>query len=223
MDLHPFSSHDELRDRWERLPGRERVPRPGAAALSFDDGPDVDVTPDLLDALDAAGARATFFLVGEQLLRAPVLGGEIVRRGHEVALHGFGHPRHDELSAGASRDDLAKGLGAVEAATGRRPRLFRPPYGEVTEASHAACQRLELEPTYWSAWGLDWEPIDAARIADLVEADLSEGSIVVLHDSTRYAPREDARPTVEALSLVAGAARRRGLSLLPVGECIGGD
>jgi peptidoglycan/xylan/chitin deacetylase (PgdA/CDA1 family) len=217
---HPFSSHTDLRERWRALPGRERVERPGAVALSFDDGPDPAVTPALLDALDAAGARATFFVVGEQLLRTPTLGGEIVRRGHEVALHGFGHPRHDELPAGASRDDLAKGHGAVEAATGRAPRFFRPPYGEGTEATKGACERLALEPVHWSAWGFDWEPIAAEEIAELVSADLAEGTIVVLHDSARYAPREDARPTVEAVGLVTGAAAERGLSLLPVGECL---
>lgn len=162
-------------------------------------------------------------MVGEQLLRAPALGGEIVRRGHEVALHGFGHPRHDELRPGASRDDLAKGHGAVEAATGRAPRFFRPPYGEATEATQAACERLALEPVHWSAWGLDWQSIDAEQIAALVSADLSEGAIVVLHDSPRYAPRQDAGPTVEAVALVADAAAERGLALLPVGECLASD
>jgi len=218
--LHPFSRDTDLRERWRALPGRERVERPDAVALSFDDGPDPGVTPALLDALDAVGARATFFVVGEQLLRAPGLGAEILRRGHEVGLHGFGHPRHDELAPGASRDDLAKGHGAVEAATGRAPRFFRPPYGQGTEATQAACERLALEPVYWSAWGLDWAPIDAGQIAGLVEPDLAEGAIVVLHDSARYAPREDAGPTVEAVSLVAQVAEIRGLSLLSVGECI---
>ena len=220
MESHPFSEHRDLRERWTRLPGRERVPREDVAALSFDDGPDTDLTPALLDALEAADARATFFVCGEQLLRAPRLGAEILARGHEVALHGFAHPRHDELFPGASRDDLAKGAGAVEAATGAAPRLFRPPYGEATDATAAACERLGLEPVYWSAWGLDWQPIDAQQIAALVEPDLTPGAIVVLHDSVRYAPREDAGPTIEAVALLAAAARERGLSLRPVGECL---
>lgn len=221
-ELHPFSEHTDLRERWDRLHGRERVETPGAVALTFDDGPDPAVTPAVLDALDAARLRATFFVVGEQLMAAPRLGGEIVRRGHEIALHGFAHPRHDEVAPGFSRDDLAKGHGAVEAATGRAPRLFRPPYGESTEATHAACERLGLEPVYWSAWGLDWHPIDARRIVELIEPDLAEGAIVVLHDSPRYAAREDAGASVEAVALVAEAARARGLDLRPVGECLGG-
>jgi peptidoglycan-N-acetylglucosamine deacetylase len=207
---------------WERLPALERVPAGGHAALTFDDGPDPEGTPPVLDALDAAGARATFFLVGEQLMANPRLGGELVRRGHEVALHGFGHVRHPDLSPREVRDDLARGLGAVEAATGIRPRFHRPPYGEPSEDTHAACDDLDLEPVLWSAWGMDWETLEPARIADLVIRDLDDGAIVVLHDSARYAYRPSAAPTAEAVAVIAGAAEERDLRLVPLGEAVGG-
>ena len=212
-----FGEQRRMLESWARFGALERVPRGRGAALTFDDGPDPDATPAVLDALEAADARATFFLVGEQLMSHPRLGGELVRRGHEVALHGFAHEPHVRLRPQAVRDDLARGVGAVEAATGARPRLFRPPYGELTEAADAACADLGLRAVGWSAWGGDWETIAPERIADLVGRDLEEGAVVLLHDSARYAPRPSAAPTAEAVALIAVLARERGLALTPVG------
>jgi peptidoglycan/xylan/chitin deacetylase (PgdA/CDA1 family) len=215
-----FGQHRATLDLWQRFPALERVPPGDHAVLSFDDGPDPDGTPQVLDALDQEGIKATFFLVGEQLMAHPRLGGEVVRRGHEVALHGFGHVRHPDLSPREARDDLARGLGAVEAATGRRPRFHRPPYGEFSEHSYAACSDLGLEPVLWSAWGMDWETISAERIAELVARDLDDGAVALLHDSARYGHRPSVEPTVAAIPLVAGAARDRGLRLVPLGEAV---
>ena len=146
------------------------------------------------------------------------LGREILNRGHEVALHGFGHVRHDHLPATVARDDLARGVGTLEAATGVRPRWCRPPYGRFSEASFAACRKLGMEPVYWSAWGSDWEPIGAERIAELACRDLVDGAVLVLHDSARYSSRPTATPTVEAIPAIAGCARERGLELVSLGE-----
>src|SRR3954464_1634060 len=204
--------------RWSWMPGLEHLP--SGAALTFDDGPDADGTLAVLDALDAAGVRATFFVVGEQLMRHHALARETAARGHELALHGYEHVEHDSLRPQAARDDLARALGAFEAATGRKPRFFRPPYGRLSEASHDACRHLGLEPVYWSAWGMDWEPIPGERIADLVTRDLADGDIVLLHDSARYGHRPDCRPTAEAVAAIAGHAVSAGLRIEPLGELI---
>lgn len=202
-----FGQLRETEARWRRFPGRERIER--GVALTFDDGPDPDATPAVLDALDAAGLSATFFLVGEQLLAHHELGREIADRGHAVAAHGFRHIEHDELEN--AWGDLVRSLDAVEAATGVRPGLFRPPYGRCSDASYAAVRDLGLETVYWSSWGMDWEPLPADRIAELVVRDLAPGAIVLLHDSARYAHRADVGPTIEAIPLIAEAVRARGL------------
>jgi peptidoglycan/xylan/chitin deacetylase (PgdA/CDA1 family) len=207
---------------WQRFPGLEHGEAAGKVALTFDDGPDENATVAVLDALDAAGARATFFMLGEQLMRHQNIGREVVRRGHEVALHGFGHEEHSELSPQQARDDLARGLGALEAATGRHPRFYRPPYGRFSEHSYEACRKLGMEPVYWSGWGADWEPIPGARIADLAGRDLSAGTILLLHDSARYADRDDASATAEALVPLAERARAAELELVTLGEVAGG-
>src|SRR4051794_27526545 len=195
--------------RWRRMPGLERV---GAGvALTFDDGPDPDGTPAVLDALDRAGVRATFFLVGEQLMRHHALAREAAARGHELALHGYGHVEHDTLSPQGARDARPRAVGAFEASPGRGARFFRPPSGRFSEPSSAACRPLGLEPVYWSAWGLDWEPLPADRIADVAARDLDDGAIVLLHDSARYGHRPDAGSTADAVVAIAaaGAEKRR--------------
>jgi len=198
-----FREMRETDELWTRFPALERAEAGSERTLlTFDDGPDPEGTPAVLDALDAIGARATFFMLGEQLMRHQDVGREVVARGHEVALHGFTHQHHEKLTPQQSRDDMARGLGAVEAATGRRPRFYRPPYGRFTDASYDACRKLRLEPVYWSAWGIDWEPIPAERIADVAGRDLADGVILLLHDSARYADRDSAAPTAEALALL---------------------
>jgi peptidoglycan/xylan/chitin deacetylase (PgdA/CDA1 family) len=206
----------ETAERWKRLPALETVP--AGAALTFDDGPDPDGTPAILDALDAAGVRATFFLVGEQLMRHHAIAREAAARGHELALHCFEHVEQDTLRPQAARDDIARALGAFEAATGRRPRFFRPPYGRFSDASYEACRHLGLEPVYWSSWGMDWEPIPAERVAHLVLRDLSNGAIVLLHDSARYGHRPDCAPTAQAISAIAARAGELGVRLAPLAE-----
>lgn len=127
--------------------------------MTLDDGPDVDATPAVLDALDEAGARATFFVIAGQVRRNLALANEIHRRGHEIALHGYEHCRHDRLTAAHSRDDVMQGFAAIEEATGVRCRWYRPPFGRMTLAAASACQELEMTLVYWSAWGVDWESV----------------------------------------------------------------
>ena len=210
-----FGQHLDTLERWRRFPGRERTDDE-RVALTFDDGPDPEGTPAVLDALDGLGLKATFFMVGEQVKAAPMLAREVAARGHEVALHGATHRPHRELNPRESKDEPSYGLGTIEAATARRPRWFRPPYGVFNEHSYEAVGAVGLEPVYWSAWGMDWETISAERILDIVSRDLEPGAILVLHDSARYGHRRNVNATVAALPLIAHAAEERGLALGPL-------
>jgi peptidoglycan-N-acetylglucosamine deacetylase len=219
--LVPFSVRQRVYDRrrsgrraWHQAPGIETVPAGAGAALTFDDGPDPVYTPPLLDALDAAEAKATFFVVGERVAGNEELLRETASRGHEIALHGMRHRRHDRLSDQQARAELTEGLAAVESAAVPRPRRYRPPYGATSPALARFCEELDLQLAYWSTWGQDWEPLSASRIAELVERDLEPGAVVLLHDSPLYAEREDARATLEAVPLIAAAARRQGIELV---------
>ena len=193
---------------WTELPALERLD--SGVALTFDDGPDPDGTPEVLEALDAARLKATFFLVGEQVEAHPELAVQIAERGHEIAAHCFDHTPHDQLTDPVG--DLRRTLETIERVTGAQPSLQRPPYGRFTPASHAACLQAGLQPIYWSAWGEDWEDIGSDRIADFVIRDLSDGAVILLHDSARYAHRPSARATAAAIPLVAAAMADAGLT-----------
>ncbi len=197
--------------RWREVPGIERLPDDGAYALTFDDGPDPEFTPPLLDALERAGASATFFVVGERLADHEELLREIEARGHEIALHGMTHRRHDGLGDAEAKAELTEGLAAIEGAGVRRPRWYRPPYGGSSPVLGRFCEELGLGLAYWSTWGQDWEEIPAKRISALVLRDLGPGGIVLLHDSPLYAERDDAGATIEAVATIAAAARAENL------------
>jgi peptidoglycan-N-acetylglucosamine deacetylase len=213
--LPSFGQQLDTLARWREFPARERLDDQ-RVALTFDDGPDPEGTPGVLEALDAVGLKATFFMVGEQVKDAPMLAREVAARGHEIALHGATHRPHRELNPRDSKDEPAYGLGTLEAATTRRARWFRPPYGAFNEHSYEAVRAVGLEPVYWSAWGMDWETISAERILDIVERDLEPGAILMLHDSARYGHRADVKPTVQAIPLIAACAAERGLELGPL-------
>jgi peptidoglycan/xylan/chitin deacetylase (PgdA/CDA1 family) len=216
-----WTEHADTLERWRRYPALERADGAEGVVLTFDDGPDEDATPAVLDALDAAGVRATFFLIGEQVEAHPGLARELTSRGHDVQLHGHRHLPHERLSGDEARHDLEAGARALHEATGLEARFYRPPYGRFSPESYDACRELGLEPVYWSAWGTDWETISPERIAELVIPDLSPGAVVLLHDSPRYGHRPSARPTVDALPLVAARVAELGLPFLTLAEAVG--
>ena len=106
-----------------------RIDDSAGVALTFDDGPHPEGTPAVLDALEAADAKATFFLCGEQVERHPSLAAEIAAAGHVVAIHGYRHRNMLRLAPRTFVDDLERGIAAIEDAVGRRPEIYRPPYG----------------------------------------------------------------------------------------------
>jgi len=77
-----------------------------------------------------------------------------------------------------------------------------------------------MRVVYWSAWGLDWEEVGAARIADVVSDQLDDGGILLLHDSARNARRASAAPTADAIEIIAENARERGISLISLSEAL---
>ena len=192
---------------------RRRLELPGAVALTFDDGPHPDATPRVLDLLGDHGARATFFLVGEQVRRHPSLAREIVTRGHAVGLHGDTHRPEWRLSRRALADDRRHGLDAIAQVTGVMPTTHRPPYGAASLTGVVLAQRAGLETVLWSRWGRDWRRrATADSVSDdvLAAGDLC-GEIVLLHDADHYGARGCWRATVGALPRILGACRRAGL------------
>jgi peptidoglycan-N-acetylglucosamine deacetylase len=198
------------------------IPRtfPGAAgvALTFDDGPHPVGTPAVLDALERAGARATFFMVGEQVERRPALAAEVLRRGHAVALHGYRHRLQLRLAGSAVYEDLRRGAAALTEATGVAPVWHRPPYGVYSPAGLAATRAAGLRPLLWSRWGKDWRRFTTpSRIAARATARLDPGDVILLHDADFYSARDSHVRTAQALEqiLIVLKSRETG-TVLPV-------
>ena len=206
-----YNLHPGRARRWSSMPGLQRV-EGEHAVLTFDDGPSPDSTPQVLEQLEDLGVSATFFVLGAEVRKSPDLARRIVAGGHELGLHGFAHPRYDELDAGRAREDLEQGLEAIESTTGVRPTWFRPPYGKLSEISYEVCRSLDLEVVYWSAWGLDWEEIGSGAISAEVIQSVSPGVVILLHDTARYGRRESAQATADALAPIVAHGRETGLT-----------
>jgi peptidoglycan/xylan/chitin deacetylase (PgdA/CDA1 family) len=181
-------------------------------ALTFDDGPHPQATPLVLEILREAGARATFFLVGEQVERRPALVAEIAGAGHRVELHCHRHRNALRLTAGQFLADADRACAAIEEASGQRVADHRPPYGIYSAASLRACRRRGWRPVLWSQWGRDWRGREAARsIAARATGSARAGDVLLLHDADYYsAPGSWAR-TVAALPIILEELGNRGL------------
>ncbi len=181
-------------------------------ALTFDDGPHPEGTPALLDLLAEAGARATFFLVGEQAERWPDVARRVADEGHVVALHGHRHRNQLRLAPGAFQRDLEHGARALEQVTGTRPSLYRPPYGIFSPAGLAIVRRGGYATLLWSRWGHDWRRfITPQRIAAEITGDVSDGDVLLLHDADHYNAKASWRNTVAAMPRILEELSRRDL------------
>ena len=181
-------------------------------ALTFDDGPHPEGTPAVLEALERAGARATFFLVGEQVVRHPTLAAEVAAAGHGIAVHGHRHRNQLRLVPGALRTDLERAIAAIAAATGVMPTVYRPPYGIFSAGGLASVRRGGLDTLLWSRWGRDWAASATPEsIAGGVTRDLAAGEVLLLHDADHYSVPGSWRATVAALPRVLEEITRRGL------------
>jgi peptidoglycan/xylan/chitin deacetylase (PgdA/CDA1 family) len=188
------------------------------AALTFDDGPHPEGTPAVLEVLARADARATFFVIGEQVERRPALAAEIAAAGHVVALHGYRHRLQLRMSAAQLQADLERGIEAVRSATGTEVGWHRPPSGIYSPAGLRAVRAAGLRPLLWSRWGKDWRRLTTpARIATRATREISSGDVILLHDADFYSARGSHRRTVEALPIVLSRLSHLGLAtVLPV-------
>ncbi len=179
---------------WPEFSGRALGARTGRTrhvALTFDDGPDPASTPLFLEALAAAGTKATFFLLGSMLERSPELGRRIVAEGHEVAVHGWAHRAH----------------------------IARSPQGTFRDLAKARDRRLGMRPVLWTAWGRDWTAkATPDSVFRTVTGTLRGGGTILLHDSDCTAAPESWRSTLGALPRVLEHCAAQGWPVGPLRE-----
>lgn len=198
--------------RQRLFPGLAGLGDAGRVALTFDDGPDPASTPEFLSKLDDLGWKATFFMLGPMVRRAPSLAAEVAAAGHEIAVHGDRHRSHIWRSVGDLNDDLARSTDTLATATGQPLVWFRPPYGELSAGSLVAARRQNLKPVLWTTWGRDWRTrATPGTVASDVRRGLCPGATVLLHDSDCVSTPGSWRATLASLPALAELFAERGL------------
>ena len=209
-------------------PNLARLPAAAArrreVALTFDDGPDPEVTPRVLDGLDAAGMKATFFLIGERAARHPALAREIVRRGHAVENHSH---RHSKAFAcyGITRirREVAAAQAAIADATGVAPVFFRAPFGIRSPLLDPALARCGLHYVSWTRRGFDTVARSATRVLERLARDVAAGDIFLLHDGIAARSRAGAAHALEVLPALGARLAALGLRSVTLRAAYAGD
>ena len=181
-------------------------------SISFDASWGGDQTMGILDLLDEYNAKATFFLVGIWVDKYPELVKEIYDRGHEIGNHSDSHPHMTQISEAKMRQELDGMSDKLEAITGERPTLFRPPYGDYNNAVVLTSRAEGYECVQWSVDSLDWKNRGVQDLITRATKNVQQGDIILFHNDSQY--------ILDALPTVLKTYQEQGFTLIPVGEIL---
>ena len=223
--LHPASQlfGPTIRRIPQERPGRTgRAGFGSTVALTFDDGPNPAVTPQLLKLLDQYGVRASFFLIGQYVRACPALAAEIAGCGHTLGNHTDTHPSLLWLSRRGIAEELNRCQEAIERATGYRAAWMRPPYGFRGPQLAGAVRQAGIgSVVMWSISAVDWKPQLPSAVVKRLRA-VSGGDIVLLHDGDSHALGGDRSHTLAALEFWLPRWKDAGLRFVSL-DAIGND
>jgi len=189
-----------------------------AVALTFDDGPNPEATPLILDVLAEKGVRATFFVLGSHAERWPDLVLRIAHEGHQLGNHGYFHRKLQFRSPFYVARDIRLGIRAIRRAGAPAPRHFRAPHGFRSPWTTPIASAYGERTVGWSlgVWDSDRPGVD--EIVRRTLEGVTPGSIVLLHDGDGYNPDGDRLQTAEALPGIIDGLRQKGYAFatLPV-------
>jgi peptidoglycan/xylan/chitin deacetylase (PgdA/CDA1 family) len=199
-----------LGPNWTRLPKSDTEAR--SVAITIDDGPDPDVTPQVLAQLDLHRTRATFFCIGERVLRYPDLAREIVRRGHAIENHSQHHLHtFSLLGPGAMSAEISRAQDSIQRITGSNPQFFRAPAGLRNPFLDPVLTRLRLHLASWTRRGFDTVNGDADVVYRRLSGRLRGGDILLLHDGHAARGRGGRPVILEVLPRLIEALSSEGL------------
>jgi peptidoglycan/xylan/chitin deacetylase (PgdA/CDA1 family) len=187
-----------------RLPTRDRV-----IALTFDDGPNPDATPRILDVLGQYGIRAAFFVLGAHAERWPELVHRMAAEGHQVGNHGYFHRKLHLKLPGYVERDIGLGTTAIERSGAASPRFFRPPHGFRSPWVSRIAAAYGQQTVGWSLGVWDSDLPGVKKIVKRTVEGVRPGSIVLLHDGDGYDPYGDRLQTAKALPRIISELRDR--------------
>lgn len=181
-------------------------------AISFDCAWGVEKTDGLIEVMDFFGVKCTFFMTEFWVKKYPEYVKKIHESGHETGTHSSTHPHMSALSEDAVKRELETSTKAIEAITGEKVILFRPPFGDYDDALLKECEKQGLYAVQWDIDSLDWKDISAREIADRIISRVKKGSIILCHNN--------AKNTLEALPLVFSVLQNRGYKFVKISELI---
>ncbi len=194
-----------------RLPGNQR-----RIALTFDDGPNEEATPRILDTLAQLGVRATFFMLGRHAERWPEIVQRVVDEGHQIGNHGYFHRKLHLKPPGYVRRDVLLGTQAIEQSGSKAPEFFRAPHGFRNPWVSSIAESLGQRTVGWSLGVWDSDRPGVNEIAKRTIEGVRPGSIVLLHDGDGYDPYGDRLQTAKALPAIISELRHRDYTFSPL-------
>lgn len=182
--------------------------------LTFDDGPNAEFTPQILDLLAQYDARAVFFNIGNQVESGAEILRRLVDEGHRVGNHTWSHPSLDGISASGFRDEIGRTQDAIEAATGVRPTCLRPPYGATDGSTRDLAAELGLSVELWNVDPQDWARPGVDAIVSNVIEHAGPGDVILMHDGGG-----DREQTIAALAQILEHFTSQGITFTPIPGC----
>lgn len=182
-------------------------------AITFDDGPSATLTPKLLDILAAHRIKATFFVIGENVVEHPEIVARAAREGHEIGNHSWSHPNFGKMSDEGVRGQVQRTDDAIKDATGTRPILLRPPYGSITARQKRWIHdQFGYQIILWDVDPYDWKRPGPSVVRNRILKETQPGSIVLSHDIHPG--------TIEAMPSTFDALEAKGFRFVTVSELI---
>lgn len=181
-------------------------------SVTFDASWGGDKTMAILDLLDEYNAKATFFLVGIWVDKYPELVKEIAARGHEIGNHSDSHAHFTQISESKIRQELDSCSDKIEALTGVRPTLFRPPYGDYNSKVITVVRDEGYEAVQWSIDSLDWKNRGVDDLIKRATNNVQPGDIILFHNDSQY--------IVEALPAILKHYQEQGFNMIPAKDIL---
>src|SRR6266516_2541591 len=182
-------------------------------AITFDDGPSATLTPKLLDILAAHHIKATFFVIGENVVEHPEIVARAAREGHEIGNHSWSHPNFGKMSDEGVRGQVQRTDDAIKDAAGARPTLLRPPYGSITARQKRWIHdQFGYQIILWDVDPYDWKRPGPSAVRNRILKETQPGSIVLSHDIHPG--------TIEAMPSTFDALEAKGFRFVTVSELI---
>ena len=181
-------------------------------SVTFDASWGGDKTLKILDLLDQYNAKATFFLVGIWVDKYPELVQAIAERGHEIGNHSDSHAHFTQISEAQIRQELDSCSDKIEALTGKRPTLFRPPYGDYNSRVITVVRDEGYEAVQWSVDSLDWKNRGVDDLIKRATTNVQSGDIILFHNDSEY--------IVEALPAILKHYQAQGFDMIPAKDIL---